>query len=533
MSLREGAPRSTGTLDIRKEVELENRGSRVDFGGVQEIIVTRSEYSLAEARKELSNMQVWVFGYGIQGSAQSQNLLDNGIPVKIWQRERHSKPSDERPTSWEDAIGEVGKDGNKKWKVGESLFSDLKTVTAAMGADKRPKLIQILLSDAGQVSEWPNIAKLLRSGDAIQFSHGFSLAFSYLTGVVPPSFVDVTLMAPKGPGGKVREHAVNGRGVNSSIAIAQNASGRALERTLASGMGAGSGFLFPTTFERETWSDNVGENASLIAGVDGLIKAGFDILTEDLRLLPEEAVWHTSEIVTQTISKIIGEKGADGLVNDLPKDLLPYFSRGFDAAYTSLSPVLEDLYSDVSKGVIAKTVIEANSKDDYRDTLDQELKDIDNSNLGKAATAVRLKREREGRIVPSSIVNPYDALIAGALIGLMQRQYELLRKKGHSPSEAFNETTEEATQSLYPYIDTKGIHELYKRCSTTAQRGALDHNEVFRKALVEPLKGLYVGIKKGERSDLDMRVIDHILNSEMWKAGKTTRNLRPENQRLS
>lgn len=527
MSLREGAPRPTRMLDIRREVDLKGKGVKYDFGGVWETIVTRSEYPLDDARKELSGMQVWVFGYGIQGSAQSQNLLDNGISVKIWQRESYSEPDAEEPTSWEKAIGEVGERGNKKWTIGENLFPDLKTVEAVMAADRRPKLIQILLSDAGQVSEWPNIVKLLGPGDAIQFSHGFSLAFSRLTKVVPPPFVDVTLMAPKGPGGKVREHAIHGRGVNSSIAIAQDASGRALERTLASGMGAGSGFLFPTTFERETWSDNIGENASLIAGVDGLIKADFGILTEDLRLLPEEAIWHTSEIITQTISKIIGEKGADGLVKDLPKDLLPYFSNGFDAAYTSLSPVLEDLYSDVAKGVIAATVIEANSKKDYRDILNQELDDINNSNLGKAATGVRLKREREGRIVPSSIVNPYDALIAGALIGLMQRQYELLREKGHSPSEAFNETTEEATQSLYPYIDEKGIHELYKRCSTTAQRGALDHNEVFRKALVEPLRALYIRIIKGEQQDIQMKAIDRILSSEMWKAGKTTRDLRP------
>src|SRR3989344_861131 len=529
MSLTEGAPRPTRTLDIRRELDLKGRGSRYDFGGVWETIVTRGEYSLEDARRELSGMQVWVFGYGIQGSAQSQNLLDNGIPVKIWQRESYSKPDAEYPTSWENAIGEVGERGNKKWKIGENLFSDLKTVEAVMDADRKPKLIQILLSDAGQVSEWPNIVKLLRPGDAIQFSHGFGLAFSHLTRIVPPPFVDVTLMAPKGPGGKVREHAMNGRGVNSSIAIAQDASGRALERTLASGMGAGSGFLFPTTVERETWSDNVGENASLIAGVHGVMEAGFDILTKDLSFSPEEAVLHTSEIITQTISKIIGEKGADGLINDLPKDLLPYLSSGFDTAYTSLTPVLEDLYSDVSKGVIAERVIEANGREDYRDTLNQELENIRNSNLGKAATAVRLRREREGQIVPPSIVNPYDALIAGALIGLMQKQYELLTEKGHSPSEAFNETTEEATQSLYPYIDTKGIHELYKRCSTTAQRGALDHNEIFRKALTEPLRDLYLRIIKGEQQDVQMRAIDHILDSQMWKAGKTTRDLRPEN----
>lgn len=533
MNPRERGPRPGRTPDIRREVDLKGRGSRVDFGGVPESIITRTDYSLDEARRELRGISIWVFAYGIQGQAQAQNLLDNGIPVKIWQRESYSKPGAEEPTRWEVAIGEVGLGGKKKWTVGEDLFADLKTVEAVMRADKQPKLIQFLLSDAGMVLEGRNVIRLLKPGDALQFSHGFYATFASLTGAVFPPFIDLGLMAPKGPGGMVREHALNGRGVNASVAIAQDFSGRALERTLASGMGTGAGILFPTTFERETWSDNVGENGSLIGGVDGLIKAGFSILTEELGFSPEQAVWHTNEIITQTISRIIGEKGADGLVNDLPKDLLPYFSSGFNAAFQALSPVFEDLYFDVSRGVIARRVIEANSKSDYRDTLNQELDGIKNSKLGKAATDVRLKREREGRVVPSGLENPYDALIAGALVGLMQRQYELLREKGHSPDEAFNETTEEATQSLYPSIHKNGIYELYKRCSTTAQRGALDHNEVFRRALALPLRNLYVMIRRGGQPDLDIGAVNHILNSEMWKAAETTRELRPENQKIA
>lgn len=526
MSLQERGPQSVGILDVRREVDLKGRGSKFDFGRVPETIVTRADFSLEEARKELNEMSPWVFGCGIQGRAQASNLRDNGIPVRIWQRERYSKPGDDGSTSWEDALED-------NWKVGKNLFSDLKAVKDVMAAEEKPKLIQFLLSDAGQASEWQNVEKLLSPGDTLQFSHGFCIVFSHLTRVVPPPFVDVSLMAPKGPGKMLRELFLDGRGVNSSIAVAQDASGKALRRTLASGMGTGSGFLFPTTFERETLSDNVGENASLIAGVDGLIKASFSVLAEDLGFSPEEAVLHSNEIITQTISKIIGGKGADGLVDDLPKDLLPYFANGFNVAHRTLSPVLEDLYSDVSRGVIAKRVIEANSKSDYRDTLNQELEDIKNSKLGKAATEVRFKREKKGQVVLSSVENPYDALIAGALVGLMQRQYELLREKGHSPSEAFNETVEEATQGLYPFIDRNGIYELYKRCSTTAQRGALDRNEVFRKALMEPLRGLYIGIRKGERPDLDIGAINHILNSEMWRAGKTVRDLRPENQKIA
>lgn len=525
MNPRERSPRPGITLDVRRELDLKGRGSKVDFGGIPETVITRTDFSMEESRRELRGINLWVFAYGIQGQAQAQNLRDNGFPVRVWQREHYSKPGEE-PTRWEVALED-------DWQVGKNLYPDLKTVESVMAADRKPKLVLALLSDAGFVSVGKDVIKLLKPGDNLQFSHGFYPTFAYLTGAVFPPSIDVTLMAPKGPGGMVREHYKHGRGVNASIAAAQNFSRRALERTLASGMGTGAGILFPTTFERETWSDNVGENGSLIAGVDGLIKTGFSIFTEDLGFSPEEAVWHTSEIITQTVSKIIGEKGADGLVNDLPRHLLSYFASGFDAAYIALDPVLKDLYHDVSTGVIARRVIEANSKSDYRDTLNQELDDIRNSKLGQAATDVRLKREQKGRVVPSSIENPYDALIAGALVGLMQRQYELLREKGHSPDEAFNETTEEATQSLYPYIDKNGIYELYKGCSTTAQRGALDHNEVFRKALMSPLRGLYIRIRREESLELSLGAISHILNSEMWKAGKATRDLRPENQKIA
>jgi len=188
--------------------------------------------------------------------------------------------------------------------------------------------------------------------------------------------------------------------------------------------------------------------------------------------------------------------------------------------------VFEYLYKKVSSGAEARRVIEANSRPDYRHTLDKELHAIAESELGEAGAVVRENRSSEHAV--TSIENPYDAVMAGSFLGLFHSQYELLRRKVHYPSEAFNETSEEATQSLYPLIDEHGIPWMYRKCSTTAQRGALDWNPVFKTAIQPKIDRLY----KNQLTTAD-EVIEEILNSEMWGAGRTVRSLRPERQKIA
>jgi len=500
MSLQERGPQPKSLLDVRREPNLRGIGTEFDFGGVKEVVVTRTDFPLERARWVLKNETIAVIGYGVQGPAQSLNLKDNGFNVIVGQREGKS-------------FDKAEEDG---WAPGKNLFSIEEAV-------KKATQMQYLLSDAGQKTEWKKIEPLLKPGDALYFSHGFSIAYKNQTGVVPPPFVDVILVAPKGSGRSVRELFQKGRGINSSFAIAQDATGRATERVLATGMAIGSGFLFPTTFEKEVFSDLTGERGILMGAFKGLVDGRYGNLRM-LGLSPEEAVRHTVEISTQTIAKIIGEKGADGLIKELSDKLLPAFSAGLSVAFMATRPVFEDLYEKVATGVETKRVLEANSKPDYRDQLDSELKTIRESEFGEASSFIREQR-KNGPIVPSRIENKLDAIIAGALVGIMHAQYEILRSKGHLPSEAFNETVEEATQSLYPLIDRQGIDWMFANCSTTAQRGALDWNSKFRDAISRPLydmKEIYYE-----------SVIKNILTSEMWKAGKTVRELRPENQRIA
>jgi len=347
--------------------------TKINFGGVVETVVTRDEFPLDKARNVLKDEVVAVLGYGVQGPAQSLNLRDNGINVIVGQR-----------CEDEDCWAKAHKDG---WVEGKTLFT-------LEEAAKRGTIIQYLVSDAAQMMTWPKIKTCLKKGDALYFSHGFSIVYKEQSGVVPPDFVDVIMVAPKGSGTSVRANFLAGSGINASYAVHQDATGRANERTLALGIAIGAGYLFPTTFQNEVYSD------------------------------------------------LTGERG----------------------------------------------------------------------------------------------------VLMGALAGIMEAQYNLLRKHGHTPSEAFNETVEELTQSLIRLVDKNGMDWMYANCSTTAQRGALDWRHEFRKAVEPVFDRLYESVASGEQTRIVLKAnsapdykvkldaeLRNMRESEMWQAGAAVRSLRPEN----
>lgn len=135
---------------------------------------------------------------------------------------------------------------------GETLFPIKEAI-------RRGTVIMNLLSDAAQSSTWPELAPLITKGKTLYFSHGFSVVYKEDTKVIPPKDVDVILVAPKGSGRTVRTLFKEGRGINSSIAVFQDVSGRAKELATAIGVGIGSGYMYETTFENEVYSDLVGE----------------------------------------------------------------------------------------------------------------------------------------------------------------------------------------------------------------------------------------------------------------------------------
>lgn len=344
----------------------------INFGGVNEEVITRKEFPMARARKVLKKEVIAIIGYGVQGPAQSLNLRDNGFNVIIGQASQFKR-------DWDRAR-------NDGWVPGKTLFEIAEAV-------RRATIVQLLVSDAAQRAVWPVIKANLQPGAALYFSHGFSIAYSKQTGVIPPKNIDVIMVAPKGSGTSVRRNFLTGAGINSSFAVHQDATGRAKERCLAVGIGIGSGYLFPTTFEHEVFSD------------------------------------------------LTGERG----------------------------------------------------------------------------------------------------VLMGALAGIMEAQYDVLRNQGHTPSEAFNETVEELTQSLIRLVDENGMDWMYSNCSATAQRGALDWKPKFKKAALPVFKELYQRVKTGKECARVLKAcggpnyqvqlqkeLSEIGNSEMWQAGKAVRALRPK-----
>ena len=344
----------------------------MNFGGVEENVVTREEFPLSKAREVLKDEVIAVIGYGVQGPGQSLNLKDNGFNVIVGQR-KDSK-------TWDKAVA----DG---WVPGKDLF-DIEE------ACKRGTIIQYLLSDAGQIAVWPTVKKHLTAGKALYFSHGFGITYNDRTGIVPPADVDVIMIAPKGSGTSLRRLFLEGKGLNSSYAIYQDATGRAYDRVIALGIGVGSGYLFETTFKKEVYSDLTGERGSLMGAIQGLFAAQYQVLRENGHT-PSEAFNETVEELSQSLMPLIAENGMDWMYANCSttaqRGALDWWRPFRDAVL----PVFRKLYESVKSGNEAQISIDANSKPDYREKLNAELKELRESEMWKAGATVRdLRPER-------------------------------------------------------------------------------------------------------------------------------------------
>ncbi len=341
----------------------------INFGGVDENVVTREEFPLKKAQETLKDETVAIIGYGVQGPGQSLNLKDNGFNVIVGQRKNSS--------SWEKAV----KDG---WKEGVDLFG----IEEAL---ERATIIQYLLSDAGQIAVWPTVKKHLTPGKALYFSHGFGITYKERTGIVPPEDVDVILVAPKGSGTSLRRLFVEGRGLNSSFAIFQDATGNAWNRVVSLGIGVGSGYLFETTFEKEVFSDLTGERGTLMGAIQGLFAAQYDCLRQNGHS-PSEAFNETVEELTQSLMPLVAENGMDWMYANCSttaqRGALDWWKKFRDA----VSPVFSELYGRVKAGEEAQVAIDANSQDDYRVHLEKELNELHESELWKTGATVRKLR---------------------------------------------------------------------------------------------------------------------------------------------
>ncbi len=341
----------------------------MNFGGVDENVVTREEFPLEKAREVLKNETIAIIGYGVQGPGQGLNLRDNGFNVIVGQR-KNSK-------TWDKAIA----DG---WVPGETLFE-------IEEACEKGTIIQYLLSDAAQIAVWPTVKKHLTPGKALYFSHGFAITYKERTNIVPPSDVDVILVAPKGSGTSLRTMFLQGRGLNSSYAIFQDATGNAFDRVVALGIGVGSGYLFETTFKREVYSDLTGERGTLMGAIQGILAAQYEVLRENGHT-PSEAFNETVEELTQSLMPLFAENGMDWMYANCSttaqRGALDWCGKFKDAS----KPVFAELYSEVACGNEAQRSIDTNSKPDYREGLEEELRVLRESEMWQTGAVVRKLR---------------------------------------------------------------------------------------------------------------------------------------------
>lgn len=343
----------------------------INFGGVNETVITRDEFPLEKAKETLKHEVIAVIGYGVQGPGQSLNLRDNGFNVIVGQRKGGK--------SWEKALA----DG---WVEGKNLFDIDEACDNAT-------IIQYLLSDAGQIEAWNTVKKYLTAGKTLYFSHGFGITFNEKTGIVPPSDIDVILVAPKGSGTSLRRLFLKGEGINSSIAVYQDATGRAKDKAIALGIGVGSGYLFETDFQKEVYSDLTGERGILMGALAGLFEAQYNVLRKNGHS-PSEAFNETVEELTQSLMPLVAENGMDWMFANTSvtaqRGALDWKGKFRDAT----TPVFENLYAEVASGREANRVISEGSKSDYRQKLELELKEIRESELWQAGAAVRKLRPK-------------------------------------------------------------------------------------------------------------------------------------------
>lgn len=353
--------------------------AKLNFGGVQENVVTREEFPLEQAQAVLADETVAVIGYGVQGPGQALNQRENGIRVIVGQR-KNSK-------SWQKAIRDGFVPGLDLFEIEEAL--------------ERGTIICYLLSDAAQIQLWPTVKRHLTPGKALYFSHGFGITYKHQTGIVPPPDVDVFLVAPKGSGTSLRRMFLQGRGLNSSFAIFQDATGRAFERVVALGIAIGSGYLFETTFKKEVFSDLTGERGTLMGAIQGIFAAQYQVLRERGHS-PSEAFNETVEELTQSLMPLVAENGMDWMYANCSttaqRGALDWWKRFRDATL----PVFNELYDSVAAGNESARSISSNSQPDYREKLEVELAELRNSEMWQAGQTVRSLRP-ENQLVLESV----------------------------------------------------------------------------------------------------------------------------------
>ncbi len=307
--------------------------------------------------KNLAGRKIAVLGYGSQGHAHALSLQDSGMDVRVGLYK-----------------------GSNSWEKAEA--AGLRVVSTAQACEEA-ECIMVLIPDTKQATVYKeSIEPNLRPGDTLMFGHGFNIRFGQ---IIPPDFIDVSMVAPKAPGHRVRELFVEGTGTPAVVAVYQDASGHAWQDVLAyaKGIGCTRAGAIVTTFKEETETDLFGEQAVLCGGVSELVKAGFQTLV-DAGYQPEVAYFECMHELKLIVDLLY--QGGLGYMRYSISDTAEYgdYHAGRRIITEETRATMRELLDDIQSGAYAEEWIDenANGRPNFN-TRRAEERDLQIEQVGK------------------------------------------------------------------------------------------------------------------------------------------------------
>jgi ketol-acid reductoisomerase len=472
----------------KKVIELQGRKEEVVVGG-------RNLFSLLPKAFE-GVKQIGVIGWSSQGPAQAQNLKESlegtGIRVKVGLRKDSSSLPSAREAGFTEDKGTLGE-----------MFDVI----------RESDMVLLLIADAAQAELYGKVFESLKPGATLGLSHGFLLGHLRSVGADFPKNIDVIAVCPKGMGPSVRRlyvqgKEVNGAGINSSFAVHQDATGKAVDRALGWSIAIGAPYTFMTTLESEYKSDIFGERGILLGAVHGIVESLYRRLLSQ-GVTKEEAFLRSAESITGPISKTISKRGILAVYEDLDAAGKATFEKAYAASYKPAREILEEIYEEVASGNEISSVIMAG-----RRFKTYPIGKIDGTEMWKVGEGVR-KQRVEDKI-------PVDPFSAGVYCATMMAQIDLLVDRGHPLSEVVNESVIESVDSLNPYMHARGVAYMVDNCSTTARLGSRKWAPRFDYILTQLA---YTAVDENQK--LDSKLVDAFKNHSIHAVLRTVGELRP------
>ena len=481
----------------------------VDLGGTEEVIVPgdrNKKYLVHRVFKDNGVKQIGVIGWGSQAPAQAQNLRDflhgTGIKVVVGLRKESKSAEAARRIEFTEENGTLG----DMWEVISS--SDL---------------VLLLISDVAQVENYKKIFSVLKHGSTLGFSHGFLSGYLEEIGEKFPYGVNVIGVCPKGMGLSVRRLYEQGSGINCSFAVEQDFTGSATDTALAWAIAIGAPYVFKTTLGNEWRSDLFGERAILLGAIHGIVEAVYRFILEEVVSVgmainnsqQELAFVASAENLTGIISDTMSRGGILPVYKGISINQKRIFETIYAHAYKAATPLLREIYDEVNSGREIRSVVDAGNR-----LKKYPMPKIADTEMWKVGEIVRMKRRTNNK-KPEKI-NPFTA---GAYIGIMMAQIDLLIEKGHSISEVCNESVIEAVDSLNPFMRAKGIDYMVDNCSTTARLGARKWAPRFEYMCRQEVFPAYLTHLRPQA--VDGELIEAFKNHKIHNALATCLTLRP------